>query len=96
MKIGQLVMLVGTDKYMPPLGSVGEIVGPLDDQGDYEVLFYHHPCPVPPGITWETQAHWLIPLDDDSRFEVTEKEEIEQCNTFMTAMVQDCRTFRTE
>ena len=67
MKIGQLVMLVGTDVFMPPLGAVGEIVGPLDEFGDYEVLFHRYPCPNPPGITWETQAHWLMPLDDGER-----------------------------
>ena len=64
MKIGQLVMLIGTDGFMPPLGAVGEIVGPLDAYGDHTVLFPHYPCPVPPGVTWEAQAQWLMPLND--------------------------------
>lgn len=64
MKIGQLVMLIGTDAFMPPLGAIGEIVGPLDDDGDYEVLFKKHPCPVGAEITWFAQARWLMPIND--------------------------------
>ena len=74
MKVGQLVMLVGTDGFMPPLGAIGEIVGLLDELGDHEVLFPGHPCPVPPGITWEAQAHWLMPLDDDATRAILERE----------------------
>lgn len=73
MKVGQLVMLVGTDGFMPPLGAVGEIVGPLDEYGDYEVLFPRHPCQVPPGITWEAQAQWLMPLNDGPSVEMPER-----------------------
>lgn len=74
MKVGQLVMLVGTDGFMPPLGAVGEIVGPLDEYGDHEVLFPLHPCPVPPGVTWEAQERWLMPLDDGEKPEMLERE----------------------
>lgn len=63
MKVGQLVMLVGTDGFMPPLGAVGEIVGPLDPVGDHEVLFPHHPCPVCEP-TWEIPARWLMPISE--------------------------------
>ena len=70
LKVGQLVMLIGCDAFMPPLGAVGEIVGPLDEFGDYEVLFPRHPCPVPPGVTWETQAHWLMPIDPSGAIEL--------------------------
>lgn len=73
MRIGQLVMLVGTDGYMPPLGAIGEIVGPLDEDGDYEVLFPQHLCPVPPGVTWAAQAHWLMPIDPPSKMKNEEK-----------------------
>lgn len=62
MKVGQLVMLVGQDGLMPPLGSCGCIVGPLDEVGDHEVLFPRYLCPVPPGFTWEVPARMLIPL----------------------------------
>lgn len=62
MKVGQLVMLVGTDGFMPPMGAFGEIVGPLDVYGDHEVLFPHHPCPVAE-ITWEIPARFLMPID---------------------------------
>ena len=65
MKIGQLVMIVRTDgSYMPPLGAVGEIKSPLDEEGDHDVLFPRHPCPVPPEVTWCTPARWLIPLSE--------------------------------
>jgi len=74
MKVGQLVMLIGADGCMPPLGAVGEIVGPLDDEGDYEVLFPRHPCPVPPGVSWFAQANWLMPLDDGEKPEMLERE----------------------
>ena len=60
LKIGQLVMLVGCDGYMPPLGAIGEVVGFED--GDYDVLFPKHPCPVPPGITWCAAPSWLMPI----------------------------------
>lgn len=65
MKIGQIVMLVGCDNFMPPLGAVGEIVGALDSFNDHEVLFYKYPCPVEE-ITGGIPAKWLMPLKDDS------------------------------
>lgn len=64
MKIGQLVMLIGCDNFMPPLGAVGEIVGGIDSYGDHEVLFPKYPCPVQ-DTTWEIPAKWLMPLNDD-------------------------------
>lgn len=74
MKIGQLVMLIGTDGFMPPLGAVGEIVGPLDKYSEHEVLFPRHPCPVPPGVTWEVPVKWLMPLNDGVKPEMLERE----------------------
>ncbi len=71
-KNGQLVMLVGCDGFMPPLGAIGEIVG--WDDGDYEVLFPRHPCPVPPGITWYAEPRWLMPLDGGQKVVETERE----------------------
>jgi hypothetical protein len=62
LKIGQLVMLVGSDGYMPPFGAIGEIVA--FDGEEYEVLFPRHPCPVPPGVTWFAEPSWLMPIDD--------------------------------
>ena len=62
-KPGQMVMLIGTDGFMPPLGAIGEIVA--FDDGDYDVLFPKHPCPVPPGITWCAPPTWLMPLGGD-------------------------------
>lgn len=58
---GQLVMLIGTDGYMPPMGAIGEIVG--YDGEDYEVFFPKHPCPVPPGLYWCALPSWLMPLN---------------------------------
>ena len=62
-KIGQMVMLVGTDGFMPPFGAIGEVTG--YDGEDYDVLFPKHPCPVPPGITWCALPNWLMPIDGD-------------------------------
>ncbi len=56
-------MLVKKDDFMPPLGACGEIVGDLDDVGDFEVSFPHYPCPVCE-LTWEIPANWLIPIAD--------------------------------
>ena len=63
MKVGTMVVLIQVDDFMPPLGSVGEIVGPLDAYGDHEVLFPHHPCPVSEP-TWEIPCGWLMPVGD--------------------------------
>lgn len=60
MKAGQLVMLVGTDGYMPPMGAVGEIVEPFDGE-DYGVLFPRHPCPVE-SPEWYVPPHMLMPI----------------------------------
>ena len=62
LNIGQKVMLIGCDNYMPPLGAIGEIAGYED--GCYDVLFPKYPCPVPPGVTWCALPRWLMPLDD--------------------------------
>lgn len=62
MKIGTPVCLVATDGYMPPVGSCGVIVEPLDDAGDYGVEFDGHPCPNPPGTHWYAHTSWLVPL----------------------------------
>jgi len=61
LKRGQLVMLVGTDGFMPPLGAEGEIVG--FDGEYYEVLFPKYPCPNPPGEWWLAPPTWLMPLN---------------------------------
>lgn len=62
--IGQIVMLIGADDFMPPIGSIGEIIGGSNDGGrfDYEVLFPNCPCPVPPG-EWYIPPYWLMPID---------------------------------
>jgi hypothetical protein len=62
MKVGTPVCLVGTDGFMPPIGSCGVIVEALDDAGDYGVAFETHPCPNPPGDHWYAHSTWLIPL----------------------------------
>lgn len=63
MRVGQRVMLIGTDGFMPPMGACGVIVGPLDWCGDHEVLFPDYPCPVSEP-TWEIPARWLMLIDD--------------------------------
>lgn len=63
MKVGQAVVLICKDSFMPPIGAVGEIVALVDMDGDYEVDFHDYPCPVPPGETWFIPYGWLIPLN---------------------------------
>lgn len=77
MKIGQMVLLINTDGFMPPVGSYGEIVGALDFMGDHEVLFPNHPCPNPPSITWEVPASFLMPINDGVKIKYNEKENVE-------------------
>ena len=74
LKIGQIVMLIGTDGYMPPIGSIGEVMGEIDSWGDHEVLFPSFPCPNPPGITWEAHSSWLMPIGDWNREKAKEAE----------------------
>jgi hypothetical protein len=64
MRSGQLVLLIGTDGYTPPLGSIGEVVAmcPSGD-GDIDVHFPGYPCPVPPDESWCCAPSWLVPLD---------------------------------
>lgn len=62
MKLGQVVMLIGTDGYMPPMGAIGEIVEAFDGE-DYGVNFYEYPCPVPPEPYWYVPPKWLMPID---------------------------------
>lgn len=56
LNIGDVVMLIGCDDNMPPIGSVGEIVGIDTTAGifDFEVYFPDHLCPV-------EDPNWLIP-----------------------------------
>lgn len=65
MKVGDLVMLIGTDGFMPNLGSIGEIVEPFDGE-DFGVLFPSWPCPVPPGIQWYVPPCWLMLIPPES------------------------------
>lgn len=60
-KRGQLVMLVGSDGFMPPFGSVGEVLA--FDGEDYDVEFPGYPCPNPPGTFWCAPPSWLMPIE---------------------------------
>jgi hypothetical protein len=62
MRVGTLVVLVGSDGFMPPIGSVGIIVSEFDQDGDCDVFFADCPCPVPPSSSWVAHRSWLIPL----------------------------------
>lgn len=74
MKVGTLVILIGTDGYMPPLGSIGEIIEDFDGE-DYGILFPNCHCPNPPGIHWYTEP-WMIrpisglPLQEDEQTDI--------------------------
>jgi hypothetical protein len=62
-KLGTHVCLVGTDGFMPPIGSCGVIVEAMDDMGDYGVNFPKHPCPNGQETYWYAHHSWLVPLD---------------------------------
>lgn len=62
MNPGTIVLLVKREGGMPAVMSCGVIVEAEDEVGDCEVLFYHHPCPVPPDITWYVPSDWLMPV----------------------------------
>jgi hypothetical protein len=66
MKLGQAVMLVGTEGFMPPMGSVGEIVEAFDGE-DYGVDFPKYPCPVPPEPYWYVPPRYLMPINRDEQ-----------------------------
>ena len=71
MRLGQLVMLVGTDGFMPPMGAIGEIVEAFDGE-DYGVDFERHPCPVGPERYWYVPPQFLMPInrrpEEDARY----------------------------
>lgn len=55
------------EEFLPPVGVVGTIVGPLDWMGDHAVFFPGYPCEAGPGTDWEVPASQLEPavLQDD-------------------------------
>ena len=46
----------------PPIGAIGEVVGPLDEFNEYDILFYEHPCE---GVdkTWITHKSMIVFID---------------------------------
>jgi len=62
---GDMVMLIGCDDFMPPIGSVGVVLGEDRAGGilDYDVEFDGHPCPNPPGTFWCIPPYWLMRID---------------------------------
>jgi hypothetical protein len=73
MKIGHLVMLIGTEEGMPPIGSIGEIVVDFDGE-DYGVDFPGNPCPVPPGREYYVPPHMLMPITDGEALRIMDME----------------------
>jgi hypothetical protein len=60
-----LVMLIKNDgENIPPLGSIGVIVGV--DESDLLVEFPRHPCPAGPETAWLCAEHWLLPIEPPS------------------------------
>lgn len=63
--VGSHVLLIGREQNMPPIGTVGVVIG-CDDAGgrlDWEVEFPDYPCPVPPDITWFCDPQWLVKIE---------------------------------
>lgn len=71
--VGDLVLLTGTDGFMPPIGSIGEVQSGPDEVGDYEVLFPGCPCPVPPGILWYVPRSMLTLLRPAADLEIVDE-----------------------
>lgn len=46
---------------MPPIGSVGSIVG--EYEGDLEVEFDGYPCGAGPGTDWLCDPRWVVLVD---------------------------------
>lgn len=74
MKMETLVILIGTDGFMPPISSIGEIVEDFDGL-DFGVLFPHFPCPAGPEIYWYIPPSMLrpvsgLPLQEDEQTEI--------------------------
>lgn len=59
MRVGDIVMLIGSDGFMPNLGALGVIVEPFDGE-DFGVMFPGWPCPVKPGLQWYVPPRWLM------------------------------------
>lgn len=55
---GHTVRLIShePDDYLPPIGTIGTIGEPADEDGDCYVIFLGWPCPAPPGSGW--YVHW--------------------------------------
>jgi hypothetical protein len=70
MNIGQKVMLIANHGLInlpfspPPIGAIGEIRLPIDQGGDYYVMFDEHPCPTDDEPEWYVAAWALIPIDE--------------------------------
>jgi hypothetical protein len=73
MNVGDMVMLIGCDDFMPPIGSVGEIVGTDLTGGifDFEVHFPDHPWPGsrvdPTWPNWLIPPYWLMKIEPPKR-----------------------------
>lgn len=73
MNIGQLVMLIGTDGFMPPMGAIGQIVEGYDGE-DYGVDFPRHICPAGPEPYWYVPPNMLMPINGE-----LQRQAIETC-----------------
>lgn len=54
----------------PPIGTLGTVVTPLDEYGDYDVVFDDYPCPVPsppplPSDSWVVHKNMIVFVDTD-------------------------------
>jgi hypothetical protein len=78
MRIGQKVLLIGREDEMPPLGSIGEVMGycPSGD-GDIDVDFPDFPNTITPNDPgWCCAPWWLVPLDPDRMQQRDETREV--------------------
>jgi hypothetical protein len=78
-KVGDVVMLIGCDDFMPPIGSVGVVTGWSYQGGlDYDVLFADHPCPVAEP-EWCIPPYWLMKVEPPKQ---TEQPKEKTCETY--------------
>jgi hypothetical protein len=52
-------------KPFPPVGTIGTVVGGLDQDGEYDVMFDNYPSPLPLDPAWFTHKSMIVFIDDE-------------------------------
>ena len=52
------------DTPFPPVGVEGTIISPLDEYGEYDVMFDDHHCPTRADPSWVTHKSMIVFIDN--------------------------------